>query len=65
MILSTAFDQFGYLISKFSGTLFPQIVAFFNPHANGILKFWPFFFAAMFFIILTLVKGIVSLFNDL
>lgn len=65
MILSTALDQFGYLISKFTATLFSQIVAFFNPSSSGILKFWPFFFAAMFFIILTLVKGIVSLFNDL
>ena len=65
MILSTALDQFGYLIVKFSSSLFTQIVAFFNPSNGGILKFWPFFFAAMFFIILTLVKGIVSLFNDL
>ena len=65
MDLTTAIENFGLLFARLNNAVFIQVVNFFNPSANGILKYWPFFFAAMFFVIFTLVKGLLSIFNDL
>ena len=65
MNISNAIENFGLLFTKFNSTIIVQVLNFFNPQRNGILGYWPFFFAAMFFTIFVLIKGIVSIFNDL
>ena len=65
MTLTQVIDNFGLLFSRFNSTYIVQIVNFFNPQRSGILGYWPFFFAAMFFIIFVCIKGIVNIFNDL
>ena len=65
MDLTSAVENFGLLFARLNNVIFIQVVNFFNPAADGILKYWPFFFAAMFFVIFTLVKGLLSIFNDL
>lgn len=64
MDLNTAFSQFGDLYIKFTNYLFGTFAtSIFG--AAGIIKYWPFFFAFVIFVIFILLKGIISIFNDL
>ena len=53
------------LISEFTDFIFGSIVEFFSFSYDGILSYWPFFFAFLIFVAFGAVWGIVRLFNSL
>ena len=57
--------MFGDLVSEFTDFMFGPIVDFFSFSNDGILYYWPFFFAFLIFVAVGAVWGIVRLFNSL